>query len=170
MSCHLATYPPPSPSPCTAGGSDNTARAWAPDSPDCVVVYQGHGSSVNCIAASEANRELYTGSSDGTARSWDIETGQQLRVFDGHQSAIMCIKASVAPSVAKPVTHRNDVGIFLVFSEAPLFTSLSNFFTAPSVRNIFSTIGSVWPQESEPRRVDFVMCAGSVRLPHHWQC
>ena len=97
------------PSPCTAGGSDNTARAWVPDSPDCVVVYQGHGSSVNCIAASEANRELYTGSSDGTARSWDIETGQQLRVFDGHQSAIMCIKASGAPSVPYPVTHTLDV-------------------------------------------------------------
>lgn len=90
-------------SPRHVGGSDNTARAWTPDSPNCVVVYQGHGSSVNCIAASEANRELYTGSSDGTARSWDIETGQQLRVFDGHQSAILCMKASGAVlHVAKP--------------------------------------------------------------------
>ena len=68
------------------------ARAWSPDSPNCVMVYQGHGSSINCLAASAADRELYTGSADGTARSWDIETGQQLRVFDGHNSAITCMK------------------------------------------------------------------------------
>ena len=96
MCCVLSPSNSPPCSPCPAGGSDNTARAWSLDSPNCVVVYQGHGSSVNCIAASEANRELYTGSSDGTARSWDIETGQQLRVFDGHQSAIMCMQASGA--------------------------------------------------------------------------
>ena len=76
------------------GSADNTARAWSMDSPSAMVVYQGHGSVVQCLAVGKGDQELYTGSADGTARSWDVLTGQARRVFDGHQGAVVCLKVS----------------------------------------------------------------------------
>lgn len=76
------------------GSADNTARAWSMDKPSAVVVYKGHGSGVQCLAARQQEQELYTGSADGTARSWDVSSGQALRVFDGHQGAIVCMQVS----------------------------------------------------------------------------
>lgn len=74
------------------GSADNTARAWSMDSSSAVVVYRGHGSGVQCLAARD--QELYTGSADSTARLWDVTTGQALRIFDGHQGAIVCMQVS----------------------------------------------------------------------------
>jgi WD40 repeat protein len=53
--------------------------------------FQGHTSSVTCLAITPDGRTLATGSFDNEIRLWDLATGRQRRVLRGHPGGIQAM-------------------------------------------------------------------------------
>jgi WD40 repeat protein len=77
-----------------------TAKLWrlvghGPASPspasEPVMVLEGHGDTVLCVAASSCGRYFATGGRDRTARIWDARSGRLVRVLEGHTNRVLSV-------------------------------------------------------------------------------
>lgn len=69
-------------------GRDKEIREIREDSGDCIHIYSGHTSSVNCAIYSGDGQRILSSSSDKTIKEWDRYTGECLRTFEGHVGAV----------------------------------------------------------------------------------
>ena len=70
---------------------DRTIRIWDIHSGECLNIFQGHASWVNCIAYSLDGRNLASSGLDGTVRLWDVEQGHCLKVLQEHTSWVLSV-------------------------------------------------------------------------------
>ena len=75
--------------------SPETVRLWTTEQSQCVRIFVGHFSDVDCLTFHPNNNYVASGSSDRSVRLWDGLTGNCVRLMTGHKAAISAVEFSV---------------------------------------------------------------------------
>ena len=70
-------------------------RLWTTEQSQCVRIFVGHFSDVDCLTFHPNNNYVASGSSDRSVRLWDGLTGNCVRLMTGHKAAISAVEFSV---------------------------------------------------------------------------
>jgi WD40 repeat protein len=76
-----------------SGSSDGTVRTWHLDNDSRNRVFDGHDSSVMCVAYSPSGKQLASGSEDRTIIIRDLDADTECRI-NGHDGTVLCLAFS----------------------------------------------------------------------------
>ncbi|ETN98282.1 hypothetical protein RFI_39227 [Reticulomyxa filosa] len=84
-----------------SGSHDNTIRIWDIEISQQLMIFKGHGHSVNSVkyGSNELGNNsglhiIFSGSVDRSICMWDIRFSQPTQVFNGHKGSVTCIEYS----------------------------------------------------------------------------
>ncbi|KAL3320965.1 26S protease regulatory subunit 8 [Cichlidogyrus casuarinus] len=77
---------------CMTAGGDKTIKLWNPYNGLLLKTYNGHGSEVSDVQASQDNSQLASGGADCVVVLWDVATGQSLRRWRKHPGRVNAVR------------------------------------------------------------------------------
>jgi WD40 repeat protein len=112
---HYAAWSPDGARVATVS-EDTDARIWDPasDSPDPLVVLEGHGAEARYVSWSADGKYVVTAANDDTARVWDAATGAEVSVLSGHTDAVLSADFNKAGSRVLTAAHDGSVRVHLL--------------------------------------------------------
>jgi angio-associated migratory cell protein len=96
-----------------AAGQDGTVWMWLAITGECMRVFSGHESRVNCGAFTSSGKAVVTGGEDCSLRVWAPKTGECRHVFTGHgfhEGPVTCLAAHPDPEQAYLVLTGSEDG------------------------------------------------------------